>query len=230
MKFALQSMVLLALVAPLAASASTDPAKIQQLAGGYLVGSFPTGDWGKVAGFGVALDGTDVLKRNTDKWFSVRSSFGLLYNFSRTVDVPSQNVGPNDHLTIETKNWSLLFGIGPEFSAPNKTVTPFVFGTAGFDTYWTSSELSGTASSSAYSAQHGDSRLSFAWGAGGGIRREVVKGSMTELSVEYRSGVSHFYLLPDDVRVTGGAVIAARNEHTSDQIILRIGTVFGEKY
>ena len=220
--------VALALAVSLATFASTASAEVQNLAGGYVIGSFPTGDWGEIAGFGVALDATDVVKRNTDKWFSVRSNMGLLYNFSRTVDVPSANVGPNDKLTIETKNWSLMFGVGPEFSAPNKTVTPFVFGTVGFDTYWTKSELAGTATGAPYSARHGDSRISFAWGAGAGIRREIMAGNMTELSFEYRSGASHHFLLPDDVNVSGGAVNADRSEHRSDQFIIRIGTVFGE--
>ena len=60
---------------------------IQHLAGGYLVGSFPQGDWGQIAGFGLALDGSDVIKK-PGRTFGVRSSMGLLYNFSRTVDVP----------------------------------------------------------------------------------------------------------------------------------------------
>ena len=228
MKFGRPLIVMLTLAAAVAACASTVSAKVQQLAGGYLVGSFPTGDWGKIAGFGLGLDGTDVLKRDTDKWFSIRSNFGLLYNFSRTVDVPAANLGPSDKLSIETKNWSVLFGIGPEFSAPNKAVTPFFFGTAGFDTYWTSSELSGTANGAAYSAQHGDSRIAFAWGAGAGFRREIGANYMSELSVEYRSGVEHEFLLPDDVNVSGGQVNANRSKHSSDQFIIRLGTVFGK--
>lgn len=217
----------LALAMSLVASTTPAPADIQHLAGGYVVGSFPTGDWGEIAGFGLALDATDVVKRDTDKWFSVRSSFGLLYNFSRTVDVPAANLGPTDRLTIETKNWSLLFGIGPELSAPNQTVTPFVFGTAGFDTYWTSSELAGTAVGLPYAAEHGDSRIAFAWGAGAGIRREVGEGRMTELSFEYRSGSPHQFLLPTDVNVSGGGVQADRREHRSDQYLIRLGVVLG---
>jgi opacity protein-like surface antigen len=227
MKFAGSSVIVLTLAAALAATATPAAAAVQQLAGGYLTGSFPTGDWGKIAGFGLGLDATDVLKKDTTKWFSMRSNFGVNYNFSRTVDVPVANVGPSDKLSIETKNWSLLFGIGPELSAPNKAVTPFVFGTVGFDTYWTGSELSGTAGGTSYSAEHGDSRISFAWGAGGGIRREVVKGSWTELSLEYRSGTDHQYLRPDDVTVSGGVVKADRTSHQSDQFLIRLGTVFG---
>jgi hypothetical protein len=198
------------------------------LTGGYLVGSFPMGDWGKIAGFGLALDGTDVIKKS-GKPFGVRSSLGLLYNFSRTVDVPAGNGGPNDKLSIETKNWSLFFGVGPEFSVPNKDTSPFIFGTVGFDTYWTGSEVSGTANGSAYSAQHGDNRIVFAWSGGLGVRKRVSTGYGMELSAEYRSGIRHDFVMPEDVHVTGAGVTANRDSHTSDQILVRIGSVFGNR-
>src|SRR5262245_17902627 len=75
---------------------------IEYMGGGYFVGSFPMGDWGKIAGFGLALDGASVT-RPSGKPFGVRSNLGLLYNFSRTVDVPSSNLVGTDKLTIETK-------------------------------------------------------------------------------------------------------------------------------
>jgi len=199
---------------------------IEYLGGGYFVGSFPMGDWGKIAGFGLALDGTTVT-RKPGKKFALRSNMGLLYNFSRTVDVPAGNVGANDKLSIETKNWSVFFGLGPEFSMPNKDMAPFVFGTVGFDTYWTGSTLSGTANGLSYSANHGDNRIAFAWSAGLGFRRRIAPGHLGELSAEYRSGIRHDFLLPDDVHSTAAGVTANRDSHTSDQILVRFGTVFG---
>jgi len=199
---------------------------LEYLAGGYFVGAFPMGDWGKIAGFGFGVDGTNITRKH-GKPFALRSSLGLLYNFSRTVDVPAGNVGVNDKLTIETKNWSVFFGLGPEFSMPNKDVTPFVYGTVGFDTYWTKSELAGTAFGTAYSAQHGDSRIAFAWSGGLGVRRQIAPGHLAELSAEYRSGTRHDFLLPEDVNTGGGSVNAKRDSHTSDQILVRLGTVFG---
>jgi hypothetical protein len=200
---------------------------IQHIAGGYFVGSFPQGDWGEIAGFGLALDGADVVTK-PGKSIGVRSSMGLLYNFSRTVDVPASQLGTNDKLNIETKNWSLFFGIGPELSLANKNMTPFLFGTVGFDTYWTGSTLSGTAGGSSYSAEHGDSRISLAWAAGVGFRRHVAPGYKMELSAEYRSGTDHQYLRPEDVTSSGGVVTANRSSHASDQILIRFGTVLGD--
>jgi hypothetical protein len=212
--------------AALVAGAGSASAQIQHMAGGYLAGSFPMGDWGKVAGFGLALDGTDIV-RKPNKAVALRNSLGLLYNFSRTEDVPAANVGANDKLQVETKNWSLYFGLGPEFSAPNKDVTPFIYGTVGFDTYWTSSTVQGTALSRPYSADAGDSRIAFAWAGGLGFRRTVMPGHMVELSAEYRSGLTHYFVTPDDVHVSGGAVHYNRASHTSDQILVRLGTVLG---
>src|SRR5262245_60630803 len=87
MKFARMFVFVGLLVAVSAAGVTHASAQMRQLAGGYLAGSFPMGDWGKIAGFGMALDGTDVV-RKPGKALAMRSSLSLLYNFSRTVDVP----------------------------------------------------------------------------------------------------------------------------------------------
>jgi opacity protein-like surface antigen len=212
-----------------ACSAWTVPAHAAAsfLQGGYLMGGFPTGDWGKVAGFGLAIDGTNVTYPKPDKPFAVRSSLSLLYNFSRTAGVPSQNLNPGSKLDLETKNTSLFFGIGPEFSQRKGETSPFVFGTVGFNTYWTSSNLSGTAGGLPYFANQGDSRIAFAWAAGLGVRKHVTPGETVEISVEYRSGGGHRFVLPGQVTESGGGVNAQRDERTTNQILVRLGTVLG---
>jgi opacity protein-like surface antigen len=220
---------LLILLCATALAGFTRPASAQyrHLAGGYLLGGFPMGDWGKIAGFGLGVDATDVIHK-PEKVLAWRLSTAVLYNFSRTEDVPQQNLQTaNDKLSLETKNWSLLFGIGPEFSKPGP-VSPFIYGTVGFDTYWTQSTLSGTAGGAPHDSDHGDSRLAFAWAGGVGVRRTIMPGHMGELSVEYRSGDPHKFILPDEVTNTGTAVHTNRDSHTSNQIVVRFGTVFGE--
>ena len=221
--------VLLVLLCSAAVAALASPASAQyrHLAGGYLMGSFPMGDWGKIAGFGTALDATDVIHKH-DKPLAWRLSSGVLYNFSRTEDVPQANLASaNDKLSLETKNWSLTFGIGPELSKPGP-VSPFIFGTVGFDTYWTQSTLSGTAGGAPHESDHGDSRIAFAWAAGLGLRRRVFEGYMGEISVEYRRGASHHYLLPELVTEDATGVHADRSSRSSDQIIVRIGSVLSD--
>lgn len=204
------------------APAHAEPA---YLMGGNLAGSFPAGDWGDVAGFGLAIDGTNVSYPNEDKPFAVRASAGVLYNFSRTVDVPVANLAPNSDLGLETKNWSVYFGVGPELRLKGGSLSPFVFGTVGFDTYGTKSELTGTAGGAPYSTSQGDTRFSFAWAGGLGIRKDVGAGKHVEISAEYRSGTSHEFLLPGDVTGSGTTVTANRENHPSNQILLRIGTM-----
>jgi len=207
------------------ASGWTPASAQQQLGGGYFTGSWPTGDWGEIAGFGLGVDGTDIVRLGPDKPLAWRLTTGLLYNFSRTVDVPAANLLPTSNLDIETKNWSLLFGIGPELAKRGGDVEPFAYGTVGFDTYWTSSTLSGTAAGLPYESKHGDSRISFAWAAGLGLRRHVGGGYMGELSAEYRSAFDHQYLLPGEITEDVSGVHADRKSRASDQIIVRLGTV-----
>jgi opacity protein-like surface antigen len=227
MRAARSSLLAVFVCAALAGVATIAHAGPSFLEGGYLMGGFPTGDWGKVAGFGLAIDGTNVTYPQEDKPIAVRSSLSLLYNFSRTAGVPSANISPNSKLDLETKNTSLFFGIGPEFSRRKGDSSPFVFGTVGFNTYWTSSTLSGTAGGLPYSANHGDSRIDFAWAAGLGFRKHVTSGESVELSVEYRSGGGHRYVLPDQVTESGGVVNAQRDARTTNQILIRLGTVLG---
>jgi hypothetical protein len=219
-------LVALGVVAALAAAMPVH-AQANLLGGGYVTGGFPMGDWGKIAGFGLGVDATNVTYPSPDKPFAVRSSLGLLYNFSRTVGVPQENLAPNSKLDLETKNTSLYFGVGPEFSSGKGDVSPFIFGTVGFETYWTKSELAGTAGGSPYSANHGDSRIAFAWSAGFGLRKHVSPGETIEISAEYRSGITHYFVMPDEVTGSGTSVTANRDSHSSDQILVRIGTLLG---
>ena len=197
------------------------------LSGGYLTSGFPIGDWGDIAGFPLGFDATNVVHRNPKRAWSLRNNLGLMYNFSRTVDVPQTNLGPNSALQVTTKNTSLQFGVGPEFSKKDGEVRPFIYGTAGFDTYWTSSDLTGTAGGSPYFAKHGDSRISFAWAAGFGLRRWVTPGGAVELSAEYRSGLDHRYLKPSEITSSGTTVTADRASRSTDQILIRLGTIIG---
>jgi opacity protein-like surface antigen len=226
MRASRSALLILLCSATVAAGVRPASAQYRHLAGGYLQGAFPMGDWGEIAGFGLAVEATDVVQK-ADKPLAWRLSTGLLYNFSRTVGVPQSNLTGNSKLDLETKNWSLTFGIGPELAKPGP-VSPFVYATAGFDTYWTSSTLSGTAGGSPYESEHGDSRISFAWAAGAGIRRTVMAGNMAELSVEYRSGITHKFLLPGEITNSGTAVNTSRDSHASDQILVRLGTVLGD--
>jgi opacity protein-like surface antigen len=197
------------------------------LAGGYTMADFPLGDWGKIAGFGIGLDGTNLTYLNPAKPLAIRSSLGFIYNFSRTQDVPQSNIGVNDKLSLETKNGTLYFGLGPELGKRNGPMSPFVFGTVGFNTYWTSSNLSGTVGGLPYEARFGDSRIAFAWAAGGGVRKQVTHGESVEVSLEYRSGGGHMFVLPGEITTSGTAVNAERKARTTDQLLLRLGTVLG---
>jgi len=193
-----------------------------------IIEPYKAAGWGKIAGFGMGLDATDIIRLGPEKPLAWRLSTGVIYNFSRTEDVPASNLLPASALELETKNWSLLFGIGPEFGKRDGDVMPFIYGTAGFDTYWTSSTLQGTASGLPYEAEHGDSRISFAWAAGLGLRRRVMEGYLGELSVEFRQGSSHHFLLPEQITEDATGVHADRATRSSDQIIVRLGTVIAQ--
>jgi hypothetical protein len=206
---------------------STAQAQIELTEGGYIVFGFPSGDWGDVAGFSMGFDGTNITRPDPEKQFAVRSSLGWAFNFSKTVDVPQANTGAND-LTLQTSNNTLWFGIGPEFGNAKGATRPFVFGTAGFDVYWTNSKLLGTVANQKYEANVGSTSTVFAWSAGAGLRKDMKKapGGKVELSAEYRSGIGHKYVVPGEVTSSGSTVVWDRTSHNADQILVRFGTVF----
>jgi hypothetical protein len=221
-----RTLSLVLMMAAVSGSASIARASESIMGGGYTIADFPMGDWGEIAGFGLGIDGSTIVHKRANKPISARTNLGLLYNFSRTQDIPQANLGPNSALSLETKNASLFFGLGPEFAKIASAATPFIFGTVGFQTFWTSSTLSGTAGGVPYESKNGDSRIAFAWTAGLGIRKRASIG-LTELSVEWRAGGEHFYILPSEVTNNGSTVNAERKSRASDQIVLRLGTVLG---
>jgi hypothetical protein len=199
------------------------------LEGGYLVGGFPIGDWSKVAGAAMGLEGTNIVRLDATQLIAFRSTLGWEYNFSRTVDVSSANLAAGDQLAIQTSNNTLYFGIGPELSKPTGPARGFVYATAGFNTNWTNGGMDGTVAGNRYSANVGATSTVFAWSVGGGLRKTMkgVPGGKIELSAEYRSGTGHNYLLPDDVHSAGGNVAWDRKGHAQDQVLVRLGTVYG---
>jgi hypothetical protein len=196
--------------------------------GGYIVGMFPAGDWGEVAGAGIGLDGTTFVRPDPTKLLNLRSTFGWGYNFGRSVGVPTSNLAAGDVLNLETSNTSMWFGLGPELGRGQGDLRAFVFGTAGFNVHWTNSELNGTVGGQRYDANVGHSGTVFAWSAGLGLRRAMSSGpgGKLEISAEFRSGVGFDYVVPGEVTSTGAGVQWDRTSHDANMWIIRLGTVF----
>jgi hypothetical protein len=195
--------------------------------GGYLSASFPTGDWGDVAGFGLGLENATVVYPDSSNAFGLRSGGSLIYNFGKTVDVPSSSLGPNTTLAIDTHNTSLWLGIGPEFAKHTGNARPFVYGTIGVTFNWIDSHLQGNVQGVNYDATVGQTSTTFTYTVGGGISKPAagVPGGRLELSAEYRNNNDQDYLLPSSVSSSGSTVSWSRTSQNASQIIVRIGIV-----
>ncbi len=227
-----KSLLAVGMVAALAALPGTSGAQEEMITeGGYVVGLFPQGDWAEVAGFGLGADGTTYVRRDPTRLLNLRSSLGWGYNFERVAGVPAANLAGGDVLELETSNTSLFFGIGPELGKASGEMRGFVFGMVGLNVYWTNSHLKGTAGGQGYDANVGHTSTVFAWSAGAGIRRQMsgVPGGKIELSAEFRSGIGVEYVIPGEVTSAGGNVSWDRKTHDSNQILVRLGTVFGSE-
>ena len=198
-------------------------------AGGYFSGSFPTGDWGEVAGFGLGLEGATSIFPDSSKSFGIRQGSSLIYNFGRTVDVPSANLDTNTSLQIETANTSYWLGVGPAFGKHTGDVRPFLYGTIGVAFNWTNSHLKGNVQGAGYDATVGQTSTTFAWTVGGGLSKAMpsLPGGRLELSAEYRAGIDQDYLLPGAVSSSGSTVSWKRTHQDATQIIVRLGIVSG---
>jgi hypothetical protein len=224
------AVVALMLVAACVAPAGTARAERVYFEGGYVTGTFPSGDWAKVASAGMGLDGTTIARLDAKSPLAVRSTLGWAYNFSRTVDVSAANLAAGDQLAIQTSSNMLYLGVGPELSKPTGDARGFIFGTVGFNTNWTNGGLDGTVNGNRYSANVGATSTVFAWSVGAGLRKMMkgTPGGKVELSAEWRSATGHNYLLPDDVSSSAaGNVSWERKGHGQDQILVRLGSVFG---
>jgi len=199
-------------------------------AGGYLSGSFPTGDWGEVAGFGLGLENATTVYPDSTKSFGIRQGSSLIYSFGHNVDVPSENLDANTALHTETANTSLWFGVGPAFRKHTGDMRPFLYGTIGVAFNWIDSHLKGDVQGAKYDATVGQTSTTFAWTAGAGLSKAMpsLPGGRLELSAEYRSGVNQNYLLPGEVTSSGSNVSWDRSHHNADQIIVRVGILTGD--
>jgi len=197
-------------------------------AGGHISASFPTGDWGEVAGFGLGLENSATVFPDSTKSFGIRQGASLIYNFGRTIDVSSANLGANTSLQIETANTSLWLGVGPEFSKHTSNTRPFLYGTIGVAFNWVDSHLKGNVQGAGYDATVGATSTTFAWTAGAGLSKPMSSGGRLELSAEYRSCIDQAYLLPGAVSSSGSSVSWDRTQQNADEIIVRIGIVVGD--
>jgi hypothetical protein len=192
---------------------------------GHLSGSFPTGDWGQVAGFGLGVESAATVYPDSSKSFGIRQGSSFIYNFRRSADVPSANLDSNTSLHTDTANTSLWFGIGPALTKHSGNLRPFVYGTAGFAINWIDSHLKGDVQGAKYDATVGQTSTTFVWTAGAGFSKPMssLPGGRIEFSAEYRSGINQNYLVPGEVASSGSNVSWDRSEHKADQIIVRLG-------
>lgn len=200
------------------------------VAAGYFSGSFPSGDWGEVAGFGLGLENATTIYPDSTKAFGIRQGSSLIYNFERTIDVPSANLDTNTSLQIETATTSWWFGIGPEFSKRTGDTRPFLYGTIGVAFNWINSHLKGNVQGAGYDATVGQTSTTFAWTVGAGLRKATssVPGGQLELSAEYRACTDMDYMLPGAVSSSGSSVSWERTRQDAYQVIVRIGIVAGD--
>lgn len=230
MKYMRTAVIIAAAVA--ASTLATGDAHAGALAetGGYFSGTFPTGDWGEVAGFGLGLENSTTIFPDRNKPFGIRSGGSIVYSFGRNVDVPAANLDANTTLHTETANTSAWLGIGPALARQTGDVRPFCYGTVGINIGWIDSHLKGDVQGAGYDATVGQTSTTFAWTAGAGISKAVssVPGGRVELSVEYRSFVDQNYLLPSEVTSSGPSVSWDRSHHNADQVLVRIGIVTGD--
>jgi opacity protein-like surface antigen len=199
-------------------------------AGGYFSGSFPSGDWGKVAGFGLGLENSTIVFPNPTKAFGFRQGSSLMYNFGRTVDVPAGNLDTNTALQIETANTSVWLGTGPALCKRTGDMRPFVYGTIGVAFNWIDSHLKGNVQGAGYDATVGQTSTTFVWTVGAGLSKPMssLPGGRVELSAEYRVGIDQDYLVPGEVTSSGSNVTWHRTHQNADQIIVRLGILGGQ--
>ena len=72
---------------------------VDYMGGGYFVGSFPVGDWGKIAGFGLGLDGSSITRPH-GKSFGLRMAARVQHYIGTAgiavLKVPDRRPVPNE--------------------------------------------------------------------------------------------------------------------------------------
>lgn len=200
--------------------------------GGAFVGADAVGELGAYIdnGFGGQLWG--ALPIGEDGRVRLRTDFGFLIygNEHRNVCFPVP-VGCRVTLDMNTTNYVLYGGLGPEVVFTTGAVEPYVNASIGFAYFATTTSLKGDNDSENFASTTNFSDGMFAWRAGGGMRLRVSNGRAPvwlDFGVErHENGVADFLTKGDIIDHPDGSITLLANRSEANLVAFRLGVTVG---
>ncbi len=191
-------------------------AEVDLMGGASFAFADPQGDFDAAAGTGIGLEAFAVIAPK-GKPFGLRVDGSYLTYGSESFVTPFPGTGGRVGVEVSTDNWIAHMGAGPEFAVRTGPVRPFVFGTAGFSYFATTSNLSDDFGSYAYTTNYDD--WTFRWSVGGGLNIPISKSVALSVGAAWVANDDVTYLVEGDVLDDGNGGIAFNPRHTDANLI-----------
>lgn len=132
-------------------------------------------------------------------------------------------------MNLTTSNDIFVGGLGPEIAWPGDRLRPYVYGTAGFAYFATTSSLEGTADREDFARTNNFTDGTFAWRAGTGIQIRITDHPVwLDLGAERHWNGTVSYLREGDIiDEPDGSVTLRPRRSEADFVTFRLGVSVG---
>ena len=180
-------------------------------------------------GGGAALGAIVHLNRSRTAAFRLDGSF-VVYG-SESFRTPLSPTVPFVDVDVRTTNYILSLGLGPQIFLGTGPLRPYIFGTAGFAYFGTTTSVSGTHEIESFASTTNFDDFTLALTGGGGISVQLSHGEnpvALDLSASYqRNGLTEYLTEGDLYELPGGGWAVDPILSETNMVTYRVGVSIG---
>lgn len=199
-------------------------------AGGSLWWADARGEFAQYVEGGWGVEGHARYALDPSGFVGLRATAGFVQYGRETRQVCfSSTVGCRILLDLTTSNAILAGGVGPELAWPGDRIRPYVYGTAGFAYFATTSSLEGSDDREDFARTNNFTDGTFAWRAGTGLQIRVTDHPVwLDLGAERHWNGTVSYLREGDIiDEPDGSITLRPRRSEADFVTFRVGVSVG---
>jgi opacity protein-like surface antigen len=197
-----------------------------------VIQSRPQGQLSDNIGLGYGVDGAYLFALDRRGVVSLRLSAGFLQYGGESKRVPlSSTIGGRIQVKVSTDNYIVPVIVGPQLTAPNGWVRPYVNAGVGGQFFYTQSHVDGTDDSFDFARTTNQSDATATWAAGGGLLIPLHERNvkvLLDIGATFFNGGRAQYLRPGSIEDVGNSQIRVTPfESETHFTLVRVGVKVG---
>jgi opacity protein-like surface antigen len=198
------------------------------LGGGGLLIGIPLGDFADATDEGFGVVGNVVFTPGGGP-FGIRFQTGGLIYGSRTIHTPVPGTGGLVTQELNTDNWLLNVGIGPQVMARSGPVRPYAYALAGLGYFATDTSLGDDYDDYGDHTTTNYDDTTFAWSAGAGLLFPVSRSLAIDVGAQYVGNGTVRYLAEGDLQPSASSAppVVVPRTTAANLVTLTIAVSFG---